>query len=149
MSRDTSPGGDPARPTTLDSSTMSRRPRLITSTLEPYSPRKHYDWRLLAALWSLPALLLSLMYLRFGLTGPFGSTPGTFGIVQPTSPHWRLVAGIFAYWYLWIPLTPTVASLGQRFEVLRKGRVAWRSLGLHFCLGLAFGLAFEAGFVSM
>lgn len=92
--------------------------------------RRWKFWALLLALWSIPALIGSLVYyLRMVPTGE--------------AVTWRYALTYqFAAWVPWIAMTPFVLALGRRFSLERSR--PWVAMTVHLAGGLVVGALYLA-----
>jgi len=81
----------------------------------------------LAALWTVPALLSTLETLVFA------------ALSGHPMPVWRAFAGEASAWYTWALITPVVIRLGRRFPIARP--IRWQNVAPHVAGVLAAGLA--------
>ena len=92
--------------------------------------RRWKFWALLVGLWSIPALIGSLVYyLRMVPTGE--AVTWRFALVYQ-----------FAAWVPWIAMTPLVLALGHRFS-LERSRL-WVAMTIHLAGGLVVGAMYLA-----
>jgi two-component system, LytTR family, sensor kinase len=82
--------------------------------------------RTLVALWSVPAWYTAL------------NDQATAFIAGGHPLSWRQMVPPLAEWYLWVPLTPLILSLAERFPVMP--RRTWRTVLVHLAAILVIGL---------
>ena len=96
--------------------------------LNPFKPplRSVRFWALLAAVWTVPAIVGSVVYYVRQLQE---GEPISWG---------HSISFIYPFWILWALATPLVLRLGGRFPL--EGRRVWRNALVHAGLGLSFSL---------